>query len=382
MESILEKIYTITLDFLEPLTLSDTYKKIVQGAVKLVNGDDGLIVLRENGKFKNHYGSSPDAARSQPKDKGNTYRSYAKNQAFVLHTKDYKKTHPDLEKQDLHSVIFIPLHYKRKSFGVLIVRSRLKEYFSNEELRILKLFGSLASLSIRKTQLYVDSKKNIELKDKFLAIAAHELRTPLTSMSGFIQLIHKKTNEGKPVNINWTETLLTESGRLTLMIEEILDINKINAHSLKFNYQPYPLQEIVQESVDKVRPLYPSHSFSFKISGKNTVVVGDKKYLAKALFNVIENAAKFTSEKNSIQISLNSDKSHSIITIKDKGRGIKAEDISHVFEGFYKASGNEQEGMGLGLYYSQNVIKQHKGVITLDSQENKGTEVTIKLPAV
>lgn len=380
MEKIIQQINKATLEFLVPLTLDETYKRVVEQGVKLVKGEDGLIVIRENGNFKNVYGSSKSAKNSKPRNKGYTYNTFIKRKAFVVHSDEYKETHPDVAKENLHSVIFIPLYYKKQSFGVLIVRSYLNQHFTDEELRILKLFGSLASLALRKTQLYDESKKNVELKDKFLALAAHELRTPLTSMNGFIQLIHKRATLGKKINIDWTESLLNESKRLTFMIEEILDINKINAKRLKLNYQSNSLLEILKDVVSRAKQMYPEHVFYLHTDTSPSTVISDYNYLEKAIFNIVENAAKFTPIANPIEIDLKNNGTHRVITVQDKGRGIKKEDLPHIFEGFYKAGDNEEEGMGLGLYFSYSIISQHKGKISIQSQQHKGTNVEIKLP--
>jgi signal transduction histidine kinase len=357
----------------------ETYKVIVKEAVNLVKGKEGKIVMMKNRVLTGVY-SSEDPPNLTVRKNGYTYKCFRSRKAFVVHEEAFKDNHPGDLNKGFKSVIFIPLHYKKKSFGVLLIKSKEFQIFTDKELTILKLFGAIASLTLRKTELLNATEKNLEMKDRFIALAAHELRTPLTSMSGFIQLLHRKLRDKVGVESEWTETLLQESNRLKVLIEEILDINKINAGKLQYNYEECEVKEIIEAARRELHQTYPQRSVRINERDHDNKVVGDRQKLTKSFYNILENSAKFSNSDSDIEVNLQKNESYSIITFKDSGRGIKKEDFPYIFEGFFKGRGNEQEGMGLGLFFTKNIIHGHKGTIKITSREDKGTSVEIRLP--
>ncbi|MEO6508834.1 MAG: GAF domain-containing sensor histidine kinase [Patescibacteria group bacterium] len=382
MEEIIQKINKASLKLLEPLTPEETYERIVKEAVKLVNGKEGRIILKHGNILEVVYTSKGDADKLQVRKGGNTWQSFSKRKAFVIHEKTIAKINPKDIKNKYKSIIFIPLHYKKKSFGVLLIKSKELQKFSDKELEILKLFGAISSLTLRKTELLSETRKNLEIKDKFIALAAHELRTPLTTMNGYIQILHKKLNKSESAELKWTESLLHESKRLTTLIEEILDINKMNAGKMNYTFEECNLNDIIRDSVKLLKQTYPSHVVSIEMKNKDQHIISDESKLKKAVYNVLENSAKFSPVDTPIHLSLKYSKTYSIIEIHDYGEGIEYEDLPFVFEGFFKGRNNEQEGMGLGLFYTQNIISGHHGKIDIKSSKNRGTSVKLKLPLI
>ncbi len=233
---------------------------------------------------------------------------------------------------------------------------------------------------MRKAQLLTEAQKNLELKDKFLALAAHELRTPITSMSGYIQLIQRRLKQSGKVESDWIESLANESRRLISLIEEILDINKMNAGKLQYSFEECTLSDIVNEAMTSIKSSYSNTTFSQTLA-KQTTIIGDKLKLRKAIYNILENAAKFSGDHD-IEVSLHQTESYSVIIVQDFGKGIDEEDLPYIYEGFFKGRSNEQEGMGLGLFYTKNIIEGHKGIIKVISKKGKGTTVEMKLPII
>jgi signal transduction histidine kinase len=377
MENIIQRINKASLKLLEPLTLQQTYKRIATLATQLVKGEEGKLVLMKNRTLEVVYSTVGDYKKMSVRKNGHTYNSFRKKKAFVIYEKEIKDVD---SKKGYQSVIFIPLYYKSKSFGVLIIKSTEEQQFTEKELQILKLFGSIASLTLRKSELLAETKKNLELKDKFISLAAHELRTPLTSMSGFIQLLHRRISREDIKEAEWIDYLLQESNRLKVLTEEILDINKMNAGKIQLTYEEIDLPNLILESVEEVKKIFPQSKIKVHPLPTNIVVIGDRDKLKKALFNILENAVKFSPEDKEIEIKMKKSKSNSRIEVIDYGIGIDQEDLPYIFEGFYKAKGNEREGMGLGLYFSQNVIQKLQGKLSVRSEKNKGTCVEVQLP--
>lgn len=379
--SILEKIYESTLKFLVPLSSEETYKIVVEEAIRLVNGDSGRIFVKSGSDFVPVYNSSSDMPLMDPRKKGNVYKSYSKNKAFIIHSGEVKGTYPQLKNSDIRSIMYIPLENRNLSYGVLVIRSKRDEKFEDSDLQVLKLFGSLASLAIRKSELFNETKKSLEDRDLFISLAAHELRTPLTTLNGYIQLMLTRIREKKSIQNKWVLELALESQRLKLLIDEFLEINRIRSGKLQFNWQEYNLKKIVSRSISSFKFNAPMRKIVLKDKlGAKNKIIGDPEKLVQVVINILENAHKYSSEKEKILVSLRYKSPYYVLDIIDQGKGIHEQDLSRVFEGFYKGEGNLHEGMGLGLYLSKNIIDAHHGEISIKSKLNKGTKVEIKLP--
>ncbi len=380
--SILEEIYASTLRFLTPLTVEDTYKIIVHEAVKLVDGESGRIFLADGKNFINVYNSSPEMPLFNPRKKGNVFRSFSKNKAFIVHSNEVKKTYPQLGKSNVRSIMYIPLSNNGKSYGVMIIRSKKDKKFNSEELSILKLFGSLANLAMRKSQLYAEIKESLDSRDLFISLAAHELRTPLTSVNGYIQLLKTRIKNREQIPPRWVMELEMESNRLKQLVEEFLEINSIRTGRIQFDFKEASLSKIIKRSISVFGFNKPDRKIVFenKLNSPKDTVIGDQNKLTQVIVNVFENADKYSHPDKKILVTLEHKDSSYMIKIADRGRGIAEEDLPKIFKGFYKGKDSLHEGMGLGLYLAKNIIESHQGNIEIKSEINKGTKVQIKLP--
>src|SRR5258708_8877688 len=380
--SILEEIYASTLRFLTPLTVEDTYKIIVHEAVKLVDGESGRIFLADGKNFINVYNSSPEMPLFNPRKKGNVFRSFSKNKAFIVHSNEVKKTYPQLGKSNVRSIMYIPLSNNGKSYGVMIIRSKKDKKFNSEELSILKLFGSLANLAMRKSQLYAEIKESLDSRDLFISLAAHELRTPLTSVNGYIQLLKTRIKNREQIPPRWVMELEMESNRLKQLVEEFLEINSIRTGRIQFDFKEASLSKILKRSISVFGFNKPDRKIVFenKLNSPKDTVIGDQNKLTQVIVNVFENADKYSHPDKKILVTLEHKDSSYMIKIADRGRGIAEEDLPKIFKGFYKGKDSLHEGMGLGLYLAKLIIDRHNGIINISSKLNEGTKVIVVLP--
>ncbi|MBI3486509.1 GAF domain-containing protein [Candidatus Daviesbacteria bacterium] len=383
-ENTLEKIHTSALKFLTPLNLDEVYKIIVLEAIKLVDAEFGSLLLYQNKNFERVFTTLPVASKVNLRKKGSTYTAFKSREAFVKQDKYFGRFHPQIKNLGIKSNIFIPLSYKRQSVGVLIVNSFDQRQFQKRELEILKLFGSLASLAIRKTQLNEESRKAVEDRDTFISMAAHELRTPLTTISGYVQLLSQKlarqpTNEGR-----WSQELVWETSRLSQLINEIVAVNKIQANQFSYNWEECQLEEIINRAISDFHLIHPYHVPNFQngLAVSQDKIVGDSAKLLQVMINLLDNAAKFSEAGSEISINLKAKKKFLILNVKDHGKGIPKKDLSKIFDGFYRDKNNMIEGMGLGLFLAKNIIEYHHGSIKVKSKLNFGTNIEIKLPRV
>lgn len=379
MQQTLANLTNASIKLLLPLSLQQTYANIVKEAIKLVDADEGLILLERKGVLYDVYGSSKIASAIKPRKRGFAYRAHSMGKPFIIHTKDFKRVDPVAAKAGIRSIIFIPLSYRNSSLGALVVRSRKEEdIFFENHIHILKVFGSMASLAIRKAQLYDEVNKALEMRDLFISMAAHEFRTPLTTINGYVQLLSKKMNNNP--ESDWIRQLSWECYRLNLMINELLEINRIRAGKLTYNWEECHLRTIIRKAIinfkfgHKDRLVKYSENKHIQLDN----VIGDFDKLLQVFTNILDNAAKFSDSSTPIRLSFTYRYPWFTTSVENVGEEIDKKDLLKVFDQFYKGFEHKQ-GLGLGLFLSKNIIERHKGKIGINSSQ-RVTTVTVKLP--
>lgn len=379
----IEKIYLAFLKFLMPLSLDETYKKVVQEAKTFTGAKYGSIFIPdENGGFQRVYTSSSALHSVIPRKDGNTARVFKAKDFYLLKTKLGESYHSRLKKFGVGEDLSIALSYNKINIGVLSLLSFKNKEFDEEKIEAVKLFRPLATLAIRKAILYEELQKSIEARDLFISLAAHELKTPLTSIMIYSQLLEKSVSQGQLPKLEQVEKLLNEEKRLTNLTNELLQINRIRTGNLQFEMKKCDLKEIILTALSRSQKTLAEHTARFYSRlGKSEVWVwGDFDKLLQVVTNLLDNAVKYSPPKSKITLTLKSTRLGLVLEIKDEGIGISEEDLPHVFERFYKID-NKKPGMGLGLYLVSYIVQKHAGKIEIDSELGKGTTVTITLPS-
>lgn len=382
MKDILNQINRASNKLLGSLNSEKTYEIIVQEAIKLVNGDDGFIVLKRGTSLENVFASSIKASNVITRNKGFTHDAFKTQVAKVIHLKDFLVTHPDIAKSGIKSAIFIPLTYRKKAIGVLIVRSYTDNFFDDINMETLKVFGTFATLAIRKTEIHNETLKAMETRDLFISMAAHELKTPLTAISGYAQLLSRKSVDENDPRTKWIQALSGQSKKLTQSIDELLEVNRIQTGKQQYKFEECSLKKVLQDTIENFHATYPTRNIVFhnKIEGQPDLVIADCKKLHQAVTSLLDNAAKFSSNEEKIKITLSAKYNYLFFEIIDYGVGMEKKDLERIFQGLYKKGDDTVKGIGLGLFLSRNIISHHKGDMKIKSRLNKGTTVAIKLP--
>lgn len=383
MQDILVKINEAALKFLEPLTPEETYATIVHEAIHLIKADYGSILLEQSGELNRVYGSHPLAYITKNRKKGNTYKSFKARKIITAHISEIGQHHPQIQEFGIKWTIFIPLHYENKSIGVLTLNSKRDIDFTTEEADVLKLYGSMATMAIRKTQLYTQTKKTLELRDFFIALAAHELKTPLTTINGYIGLLKNKLNKNHDTQeAKWSSELSKASSRLTKLVHELLALNSLKAGKIQYALTKCSMSTIIDDSIATVKQKNQEYEFinTNKLSNNEDGVIGDCEKLTQVIINLLENAAKFSLKNSKINVELSRSKDQISVSVIDEGKGIDKEEIPYIFDGFYKPDYNQEHGLGIGLFIAKKIIEDHNGSINIKSERKRGTIVQIKLP--
>lgn len=383
MKDNLGEISKFSLKLLVPLTAQETYLLIVKEVLKLVDGEFGSIALKDGKQFRRIYTNSSIPLYSKIRQRGHTFRAYLSRKPILAPVAESIKIHPELKDLGIKATIHIPLSYKNQSIGALVVGIKNEHKFSKQELDTLKLFGSMASLAIKKTQLAEETKNAVELRDHFIAMAAHELRTPLTSVSGYIQLLYSKLANSETVESRWIEQLQKESERLKNLVNELLEINRIKSGKFNYYLRVCSLKEIL-ESVLKI--------FSFSSPDKKLIIedklpkdlsdkiIADRDKILQVFTNLVENAIKYSSESSPVKIVLGFKEPDFVILVKDEGIGIPKKEFKKIFEGYQQGSGHNKEGIGIGLFLAKNILEKLYGDIKVHSKVGGGTIMEVRLP--
>ncbi len=377
----LRDIYDSTIKFLAPQSLQEVYTTALNEAMRLTQSNEGTVYLAKNGKLTRVY-SSLTTNHVQPRESGYSYECYHTGKTILVTTKMLRESHPQILKSGMKSVVMIPLAHHQKNIGVLTLRAKKERHFTKGRLETLRLFGSLVSLAIQKNQLYVETVNTLRNRDLFISMAAHELRTPITTILGYLQLMNKKYEKNEMPSKKWVETAYSESIRLKNLIYELLQIEQIKKGQLKYEWNNNSLREILERVVNSAQIANPNYKIVFedKLNGENDILYSDYDKIIQAIINLINNSIKFSTRGSEIKVILSFHKPYFIISVADQGQGISKKDLPHVFEGFYKGKDNTKQGMGLGLFLTENIVQRHKGLITIESELGKGTQIDIKLP--
>jgi two-component system, OmpR family, phosphate regulon sensor histidine kinase PhoR len=218
-------------------------------------------------------------------------------------------------------------------------------------------------------------------RKQFTANVSHELRTPLTTISGYAELL--EMGLAKPED---TEALggkiHTESLHLLSLVEDILRLSKLDEGMTK-DRQPVELLMLAQACASKLRDFALRSDVTLAVEGEQIIVMGDRTLLEEMVINLIDNAIKYNKKKGSVRVLVGAESGRPYLTVKDTGMGIPPEHHHRVFERFYRVDSSrskETGGTGLGLSIVKNGAQLHGATVSLDSEPDKGTTITIRFP--
>ncbi|MGD9045032.1 MAG: HAMP domain-containing sensor histidine kinase, partial [Desulfobacterales bacterium] len=224
------------------------------------------------------------------------------------------------------------------------------------------------------------------LKDEFISTVTHELRTPLTSVRSLAEILHTNPGIEKDQHKSFTGIIIKESERLTRLINQVLDYEKIESAQMDWVITSTDMTEIIKDAVASTRQLVEDKNITidYELNDHPPPISGDRDRLVQVIVNLISNAVKFCdAERGKINIRLTSNDKEVQVDVQDNGIGIKAEDQDKIFKKFQQVKDparGRPYGTGIGLTISKRIIDFHHGKIWVESQPGMGSTFSFSLP--
>jgi signal transduction histidine kinase len=298
-----------------------------------------------------------------------------------------------LERFGFRASLAVPLLREERIVGGLVVRRKSTGEFRPEVIELLKTFATQSVLAIQNARLFreiEDKSRQIEAanrhKSEFLANMSHELRTPLNAIIGFSEVLGERLfGELNEKQAEYTDDILTSGRHLLSLINEILDLSKVEAGRMELELATFDLPIAIDNARTFVRERATTHGITIdvKVDERLGDIVGDERKIKQILLNLLSNAVKFTPEGGRIGISASQTNGAVEISVSDTGIGIALEDQPKVFEEFRQVGtdyAHKVEGTGLGLTLAKKFVELHGGKIWLESEVGKGSKFTFTLP--
>lgn len=377
---------TTFVDLIDAKTDKELNQQIVENAQSLIKANGGKLYLYNKNRLKSSYYSDNLIKNNEIIKSQEFNKLLSKKEIFTVTESDFPKMQIKLLPKEIKLIAVVPLIDAQQALGFLFLYfNKPKKTLTKMELQLLEIYKYTATLALTKSKLQNESQKAMEIRDKFISLASHELRTPLTSIHGYIQLLHSRMKDKGNVESRWMQELYIESMRMTNLVKELLDVNRIKQGQFAFVFSEVPMKDVAIKAIERYRLTNSDHPILFNsdLDVKKSIVVGDFDKLVEMVSGLLGNAVKFSKPGEKIIVTLNSNPKSIILEVIDHGKGISKKDLSAIFNGFYKSENSSYiEGMGVGLLLAKYIVDNHRGKVKIRSKENIGTSVTIMLPTI
>jgi signal transduction histidine kinase/putative methionine-R-sulfoxide reductase with GAF domain len=390
------------------LDLPTVLSTIVARAVQLSATDCGVIYEYDEAAEVFHLRASHhmeeelvEAIRAAPLRVGEGYTGQAALAKAPVQVSDLRneqevrlmRIRPISDRLGYRSLLTVPILLENRLMGALTIWRKRAGTFSPELINLLQTFATQSALAIQNARLFreiEDKSRQIEAanrhKSEFLANMSHELRTPLNAVIGFSEVLGERLfGELNEKQAEYTDDILTSGRHLLSLINEILDLSKVEAGRMELELATFDLPLAIDNARTFVRERATKHGITLdvKVDERLGDFVGDERKIKQILLNLLSNAVKFTPEGGRIGINARQSNGEVEISVSDTGVGIAPEDQPKIFEEFRQVGtdyAHKVEGTGLGLTLAKKFVELHGGRIWVESELGKGSTFVFTLP--
>ncbi len=334
-----------------------------------------------------------------PTPNADQIRELRAHRAIVEH--DSSESNAAENDSGLNSWIQVPLGDITEPMGYLSFRSKQSNAYTQVHVDFLEGIARQIAPTLKNAQMFemeralrdqLDSQ-NRELQDanaaktRFLSTVSHELKTPLTIVSGFIDLLTDDADQFTSEHVEALNIMRKNSSRLGLLINDVLDISRMDAGKLRIEPTTFLVNELVEELDKSFEPVLEdkSQSLTASVGNEPIWIEADRNRIAQLITNLISNAHKYSGENAHIRLNVAVNEQNLSVVVEDEGIGISEEDQKQLFTAFFRAdnrAAREAGGTGLGLVIARSIAELHGGKLWLNSIENQGTTVAFRVPGI
>ncbi len=285
---------------------------------------------------------------------------------------------------ELRSAMVVPLRGKAQVFGAItFVFAGTSRRYTDADLYLAEDLARRAALIIERRRLEEEAEHANRMKDEFLATMSHELRTPLQAILGYATMLE---SGGVRDPAKAIEAIVRNANAQTRLVEDILDVSRIVTGKLRLAMTRVDLVTAIRAALESIRPTAQARRIRIveSLSADVGTVYGDFERLQQITWNLLSNAVKFSPADTEIEVRAERDNGNVRIVVEDKGKGIRAEHLSLIFERFRQLDSStqrQQGGLGLGLAIVRYLVEAHGGTVKAESDGvGKGSRFTVTLP--
>ena len=298
-----------------------------------------------------------------------------------------------LEMSAIRREIVLPLIVGDEVIGTFNLGSRRKEAFSAAEVEVLSQIAAELGVALLQAEAYEREhqaaqklKELSDLKSEFVSKVSHELRTPLTSIMGAADnLLDGIAGALGERPRSYLVRIKENSDRLLRLINELLDLSRIEAGKEEIRVTRFRLDTLIRETLETLLPLAAKHGVALAAPEPPALTIrADRDKISRVLVNLLHNGIKFTAAGGRVDVALSGDAEWVRVDVQDSGVGIPAGEIDRIFDRFHQVKrppGRERPGSGLGLPISRQLVELHGGRLTAESTPGRGSTFHVLLPA-
>ncbi|HEY0734313.1 MAG TPA: ATP-binding protein [Herpetosiphonaceae bacterium] len=312
-----------------------------------------------------------------------TALSNAQLHAWVQDTEQFAV----LRQGNPHSGICVPLLARGRTLGALtliMAESRRADMTTN--LHVVEELARRAAIALDNALLYREVQEALHAREVFFSIASHELKTPITSLLGYAELLqrrHARANDLVPRDQRALAVIVQQAVRLNTLVAALLDLSRIETGQLTLHTHDLDLAALVERVIEEFQPTLTTHALIFQHDPGPWIMQGDSVRLEQVVYNLLQNAVKYSPHGGLVRVSLTHDAAHICLAVQDQGIGIPETAQAQIFHRFYRAPNVDPQqisGLGIGLFIIKDIVMQHGGTITVTSTEGVGSTFTVCWP--
>lgn len=386
----LSALYMIASTLSKSLNLKELLDEALSTVLKIFGTEAGMIHLLEEAggppRLTSTRGFSADGLDPDQKQKDSEilYRQVIEKEVPISSIEESLEEVP-FKETPYPNFITIPIRSKGKILGTLTLLDRTSQPFIRQDLGLLVAIGNQIGVAVENIRLYEETKKVDQLKSDFVSKVSHEFRTPLTSIKGFIEILLSYQDIAAEKQQEFLQIINQESDRLIRLINDVLDISKIEAGKIAWKVEPLDLVDLIDSTVRATHSLVDPKKIALLVETEPDLppVLGDRDHLIQVLNNLLSNAIKFTERGQIVLFAQRSGEDEILAGIRDTGIGLPQSETTKIFNKFYQVARPEKglpKGTGLGLAICREIISHLNGKIWCESAPGEGCTFYFTLP--